>query len=201
MNIAEAIDEVCPDGARFSQHLEEAAARFSIDTVLRASHFLGQLAHESGEFRQVRENLNYSAEGLMRTWPSRFPTKEIAARYARDPLRIANYVYSSRLGNGNEFSGDGARFIGRGLIQLTGKENYATASRALFNDDRLIYHPELLEEPEAAALSAGWFWMRRGLNALADADDLEAITKKINGGTIGLKERGYWVERFKEALA
>lgn len=200
MNIAAAMEELCPKGLRFAQGLEEAAARFEINTLLRAAHWMGQLSHESGGFEHVRENLNYSAEGLMRTWPSRFPTRSIADQYARRPEKIANKVYADRLGNGNESSGDGWRFCGRGLIQLTGRENYAKASRAIFLDDRLIYHPEDAESPEDAPLIAGWFWQSRGLNALADQNDTLAITKKINGGTIGLADRELWVQRFLKAL-
>lgn len=201
MNIPAALEEVCPRyGLKYARDLEEAAMRYAINTKLRAANWLGTLAHETGEFKDTSENLNYSAEGLMRTWPARFPTKEIANQYARDPLKIANFVYANRMGNGPPHSGDGARFAGKGLVMLTGRSNYQEASRAIFEDDRLVYHPEMAEEPEAAALIAGWFWMRRGLNALADADDIEGITKKINGGLIGLEHRKYWVERFKEAL-
>lgn len=201
MNIPAALEEVCPrHGLKYARELDEAATRYAITTPLRAAHWLGQLAHESGEFKDTRENLNYSAEGLMRTWPTRFPTKAIADQYARDPLKIANFVYAGRMGNGPATSGDGARFIGRGFIQITGRENYQEASRTIYEDDRLIYHPELAEQAEAAALTAGWFWMRRGLNALADSDDIVAITKKINGGILGLEHRKYWVERFKAAL-
>lgn len=198
--LTEALTAVCPAGEKYGPHLSVAADRFLITTKLRQAHWLGQLAHESGGFRFVRENLNYNAEGLMRVWPSRFQTIENARRYERDPIRTANFVYSDRMGNGNPGSGDGSRFLGRGLIQLTGRANYADASNALFDDDRLVYHPEDVETPEIAALTAGWFWLRRGLNTLADLDDILAITKKINGGTHGLDERWKWVEKFKAAL-
>jgi putative chitinase len=200
MNIAAAIEELCPAGLKYVQYLEEAAARFNINTRLRAAHWLGQIAHESGEFRQVRENLNYSAEGLMRTWPARFPTKVLADRFAHDPLKIANVVYANRLGNGPETSGDGSRFIGRGLIQITGRANYAEASRAIHGDDRYIYHPEIVEQPEDAALTAGWFWDRNDLNDLADRNDTVGVTKRVNGGTNGLAARELFTERFLGAL-
>lgn len=200
MMIADSIHLACPKGARFAMALQEAGDRFQINTKLRVAHWLGQLCHESGEFRLTRENLNYSVDGLQKTWPGRFPTKEIAEQYAHDPVKIANHVYSNRMGNGSELSGDGARFIGRGLVCLTGRGNYAEASLALYDDDRLVRRPELVEEPEAAALTAGWFWMRKGLNLLADLDNLEGITKKINGGLIGLENRRHWVSRFKAVL-
>jgi putative chitinase len=200
MNIAAAIEELCPHGMKFAQALDEAADRYSITSTLRAAHWLGQLAHESGGFARVVENLNYSADGLMRTWPSRFPTKAIADAYARQPEKIANKVYADRIGNGPEASGDGWRFRGRGLIQLTGKTNYHEASLAIYEDNRLLDRPELVEMPEAAALTAGWFWHRKGLNALADKNDTLAITKKVNGGTHGLADRELWVQKFKEAL-
>lgn len=200
MNISAALEELCPKGMRFAQGLQEAAVRYEINTLLRGAHWMGQQAHESGGFEQVRENLNYSAEGLMRTWPTRFLTRALADLYARKPEKIANKVYADRLGNGNENSGDGWRFVGRGLIQLTGRENYAKASRAIYNDDRLIYHPEDAESADDAPLIAGWFWQTRGLNALADRNDTLEITKKINGGVIGLADRELWVEKFLKAL-
>ncbi len=200
MNIAAAIEELCPRGARFAQGMEEAATRYQITTVLRAANWLGQCTHESGQMTQLRENLNYSADGLMRTWPSRFPTKSLAEQYARQPEKIANKVYANRMGNGGEESGDGHKFLGRGLIQLTGRMNYHEASLAIYEDERLVNRPELVEMPEAAALTAGWYWMRKGLNLLADRNDLEGITRKINGGLIGLEDRRLWVERFKAAL-
>jgi putative chitinase len=141
--------------------------------------------HESGGFKFLRENLNYSAKALMNTWPSRFPDADIAEQYARQPEKIANKVYSGRMGNTED--GDGAKYIGRGLIQLTGKDNYKAFGEAIGED--LVANPQLVEEPRYAALSAGWFWNKRGLNALADAMDIETLTKRINGGSIGIDDR------------
>jgi putative chitinase len=165
--------------------LEETFVKYDISTPKRQAAFIGQCAHESGNFKTLQENLNYSAEGLMKTWPSRFPTKEIADQYARQPAKIAGKVYNGRLGNTSEE--EASKYLGRGLIQLTGKENYANCGTALGID--LVGNPDLLVEPQYATLSAGWFWNKKGLNALADASDLETMTKRINGGLIGLDDR------------
>jgi putative chitinase len=165
--------------------LEETFAKYDISTPVRQACFIGQCAHESGNFKTLQENLNYSAEGLMKTWPSRFPTKEIADQYARQPAKIAGKVYNGRLGNTSEE--EASSFLGRGLIQLTGKENYANCGTALGID--FIGNPNLLTDPKYAALSAGWFWNKKGLNALADSSDIETMTKRINGGLIGLDDR------------
>jgi putative chitinase len=165
--------------------LEETFAKYDISTPIRQACFMGQCAHESGNFKTLQENLNYSAEGLMKTWPSRFPTKEIADQYARQPAKIAGKVYNGRLGNTSEE--EASMYLGRGLIQLTGRENYANCGTALGVD--FIGNPNLLVEPKYAALSAGWFWNKKGLNALADASDIETMTKRINGGLIGLEDR------------
>ena len=165
--------------------LEEVFAKYDISTPQRQAAFIGQCSHESGNFKTLQENLNYSAEGLMKTWPSRFATKEIAEQYARQPAKIAGKVYNGRLGNTSEE--EAAQYLGRGLIQLTGKENYANCGTALGID--LVGNPTLLIEPKFAALSAGWFWNKKGLNALADSSDIETMTKRINGGLIGLDDR------------
>jgi putative chitinase len=165
--------------------LEETFAKYDISTPARQACFIGQCAHESGNFKTLQENLNYSAEGLMKTWPSRFATKEIADQYARQPAKIAGKVYNGRLGNTSEE--EASMYLGRGLIQLTGRENYANCGTALGID--FIGNPNLLIEPKYAALSAGWFWNKKGLNSLADAADIETMTKRINGGLIGLEDR------------
>jgi len=165
--------------------LEETFAKYDISTPIRQACFMGQCAHESGNFKTLQENLNYSAEGLMKTWPSRFATKEIADQYARQPAKIAGKVYNGRLGNTSEE--EASMYLGRGLIQLTGRENYANCGTALGID--LIGNPNLLIEPKYAALSAGWFWNKKGLNGLADTSDFETMTKRINGGLIGLEDR------------
>ena len=165
--------------------LEETFAKYDISTPVRQACFIGQCAHESGNFKTLQENLNYSAEGLMKTWPSRFPTKEMADQYARQPAKIAGKVYNGRLGNTSEE--EAAQYLGRGLIQLTGKENYANCGTALGID--FVGNPTFLIEPKYAALSAGWFWNKKGLNSLADSGDFETMTKRINGGLIGLDDR------------
>ena len=171
---------------------------YGIDTPLRRAHFLAQLAHESGGFTRLVENLNYSADGLRRTWPARFDAAT-AAEYARKPERIANKVYADRLGNGDEASGDGWRFRGRGYIQLTGRANYADYSHKLFGDYRLVKSPELAADPKVAIQLAGEYWKAKGLNALADKGDLNGITRKINGGLIGIEGRRKWLDHFKGA--
>jgi putative chitinase len=165
--------------------LEETFVKYDISTPQRQSCFIGQCAHESGNFKTLQENLNYSAEGLMKTWPSRFPNIEYATNYARNAAKIAGKVYNGRLGNTSEE--EAAKYLGRGLIQLTGKENYANCGIAL--DIDLVGSPTLLVEPKYAALSAGWFWNKKGLNNLADVQDYETMTKRINGGLIGLDDR------------
>jgi putative chitinase len=165
--------------------LEETFVKYDISTPQRQACFIGQCAHESNNFKTLQENLNYSAEGLMKTWPSRFATKEIADQYARQPAKIAGKVYNGRLGNTSEE--EASKYLGRGLIQLTGKENYANCGTALGVD--FVGNPALLIEPKYATLSAGWFFNKKGLNALADASDIETMTKRINGGLIGLDDR------------
>ncbi|CAA7618992.1 Chinitase domain protein [Magnetospirillum sp. LM-5] len=174
------------DIARFATPLTEACAEWSIDTPLRLAAFLAQIAHESGQLRALVENLNYSAEALLLVFPRHFDASQATA-YARQPERIGSKVYANRMGNGYETSGDGWRYRGRGLIQVTGKANYAACGTALGLD--LIAQPELLEQPAPAARSAGWFWHSNRLNGPADARDIETITRRINGGLTGLDDR------------
>lgn len=175
-----------PVAGVFVPALNDAMARFKIDGPLRVAAFLAQIGHESGQLRTLVENLNYSAEGLIRTWPKRF-NLVTASSVARKPEQIANIVYASRLGNGPAVTGDGWRYRGRGLIQITGWVNYQACGSALGLD--LLTKPELLEQPVYAALSAAWFWSNDGLNELADAGQFEAITRRINGGLNGQPER------------
>lgn len=172
---------------RWCSFVVAAADRFSIDSPLRLAMFLAQCGVESRGFTAVVENLNYSAAALLRTWPSHFSGEADARALERKPELIANRVYANRMGNGPESSGDGWRFRGQGLIQLTGRANFAACSRGLGLD--LVATPELLREPRYAALSAGWFWQTRALNAFADRADVVGATKKINGGTNGLAQR------------
>lgn len=160
---------------------------YNIDTPARVAAFIAQCAHESGNFKFLQENLNYRAESLMRVWPSRFPSMEVAQQYAMQPEKIANKVYSSRMGNGDEASGDGWRYLGRGLIQLTGKDNYSRFAQSI--DTPLEEIPEYLKTFEGAVQSACWFWETNNLNQWADAGDILTLTKRINGGTIGLEDR------------
>ena len=186
--------------------LNTAMDRFEINTPQRAAAFLAQVAHESGEFKRLIENLSYSVAGLMKTWPTRFPTIAAAQPFERNQELIANRVYAGRLGNGDSASGDGWRFKGRGLIQLTGRGNYRSCGTAITLP--LETQPELLEAPDAAALSAAQFWNSRGLNHLADDtntdnddEDFKTITRIINNGLTGLASRqAYWA-RAKTALA
>jgi putative chitinase len=173
--------------AKWLKPLEDTFAKYDISTPARQASFIGQCAHESGNFKTLEENLHYKAESLMKVWPSRFTTLEVAQQYANNPEKIANKVYGGRMGNGDEESGDGWKYHGRGLIQLTGKENYANCGSGIGVD--LIGSPDRLLDPEYACLSAGWFWNKKGLNALADSQDYETMTKRINGGLIGLDDR------------
>src|SRR5690606_34485985 len=173
------------DSALFP-HLLRAMTRYGITTKVRQAAFLAQVGHESQGLTRMQENLNYSAAALQRTWPSRF-TRDTAGAYARKPKAIANKVYANRMGNGGESSGEGWKYRGRGLIQLTGKTNYSRAADALGLP--LVDHPELLEDFEHAALSAAWWWSDRGLNELADRGEFEKITRKINGGLTGYDDR------------
>jgi putative chitinase len=170
---------------KWFEPLQETFEKYQINTPKRQACFIGQCMHESGGFKFLKENLNYSAKALMATWPSRFPDMDMAEKFARQPEMIANKVYSGRMGNTED--GEGAKFIGRGLIQLTGKDNYRAFGEAIGED--LVSNPQLVEQPRYAALSAGWFWNKRGLNALADVMDVETMSRRINGGTIGITDR------------
>lgn len=167
--------------------LNEAFDRFGIVTANQKAMFIGQLAHECGNFRILEENLQYRAATLMKLWPKRFPTQEVANAYEKNPKKIANMVYASRMGNRDESSGDGYRFRGRGCIQLTGHSNYFHAGKALGVD--FVANPDLVATPKYASLTAGWFWDTHKCNAPADALDFVKVTKIINGGTIGLADR------------
>jgi len=173
--------------AEWVDPLNETFERFGIFSQNQQATFIGQCGHECGNFRILEENLNYKAVTLMKLWPKRFPTLEVANGYAGNPKKIANQVYSSRMGNRDENSGDGYRFRGRGCIQLTGHSNYFHAGKALGVD--FVMDPDLVGTPKYAALTAGWFWSTHKLNAPADALDHAKVTKIINGGTIGLEDR------------
>lgn len=171
--------------------MNRAMTRFNITSRVRMAAFLAQVGHESAGLTRFEENLNYTAQGLAKTWPNRFSAggkpNELAHALARKPAAIASVVYANRMGNGDETSGDGWKYRGRGPIQITGKDGYATAGSAL--GVSLLSTPELLLEPEYGALSAARFWSATGCNELADTGQFTAITKKINGGTNGLEDR------------
>jgi putative chitinase len=172
-------------GAEWLEPLNDTFDKYEINTPKRQACFIGQCMHESGGFKQLVENLNYSAKGLVATWPSRFPNEEYAQEYARKPERIASKVYAGRMGNTTPE--EAAKYIGRGIFQLTGKENYERCGTGISVD--IANNPDLLLDPKYAALSAGWYWNRKKLNELADVMDIETMTKRINGGTIGLNDR------------
>lgn len=183
---------VCPRlGARaavWAAALAPAMAWAEINNPYRVADFLAQCAHESGEFVHTVENLNYGAAALLKTFPKHF-TPDEAIHFARQPERIGNRVYANRMGNREEFSGDGWLFRGRGPFQLTGHDNYSAFSRARFGDDRLLANPDVLIDPVEGAMSAAWFWKSHGLNQLADEGQFQTITRRINGGLNGLESR------------
>ena len=179
--------------------LNETFERFNIATPHQQAMFIGQCGHECNNFKTLEENLNYKAATLMRLWPKRFPTQEIANEYAGQPRKIANNVYSNRMGNRDEASGDGYRFRGRGCVQLTGHANYYHAGQALGVD--FVMNPDMVATPHYAALTAGWFWDTHKLNAPADAWDFVKCTKIINGGSICLAERRQHAEHALNVLS
>lgn len=181
----------------FHEPINSSLELYKIDTTLRISHFLAQIAHESNNLNTLEENLNYSSAGLIKVFPKYFRTVN-ASEYHRQPEKIANHVYSNRMGNGAKESGDGWKYRGRGLIQITGKFNYADCGRDLGID--LINNPDLLLKPEFAARSAGWFWNKKNLNFYADKNDINIITKLINGGYNGLEFRKMHYEKIKKIL-
>jgi len=169
--------------------------QFAIVTPARVAGFISQCQHESADFTALVENLNYSDKGLVGTFKKYFPDLETAKPYARKPEKIANRVYANRMGNGPESSGDGFKFRGRGLVQLTGRANYTQCSMDLFGDDCLVQNPDLVCEPEYAILSACWFWHKNRLNDICDRGDVVLLSKRINGGTLGLADRiHHWNE-------
>jgi putative chitinase len=192
------------DLAKYVDALDEALTRYTINTSPRIAAFVAQVAHESGDFQYSEENLNYSWQALRKTWPSHFPTDEIAQGCHRQPEKIANHAYANRNGNGDEASGDGWRFRGRGLIQITGRANYLAYSQAIA-EPAVMTSPEQLALPPHAAPSACWFWHEHGLNALADIGDeanFNSISYRINGGWNGKEDRlQNWAEAKTVLLA
>lgn len=205
--------------AQYEQALTRLMAEYDINTTLRQAHFLSQIAQESGELRFTEENLKYSASRLLQVFPRYFKSLPAAQAVAFDPQRIANIVYANRIGNGDTASGDGYRFRGRGLIQLTGRANYEAYVRHLLTlspehlddhtrellsghsnvSDQASAIASLISQPEHAVRSACWFWQRNGLNALADRGGndsaVELVTRRVNGGTNGLSQRKVYFYR------
>ena len=183
-----------PYVAEWYEALEQLLPDYDINTPQRVAAFIAQCAHESGNFRAIKENLNYQAATLSKVWPRLFPT-DVAAQYAHNQEAIANRAYASRMGNGDEASGDGFRYCGRGLIQLTGKSNYQAFADSLQMAVEDV--PAYLATFEGAAQSACWFWESQNLNQFADSGDILTMTKRINGGTLGLDDR---TARYNHAL-
>lgn len=192
--------QILPNAGRqagvFVPVLNTAMDKYGIVTRLRIAAFIAQVGHESGQLTRLVENLNYSAEGLMKTWPSRFDLVRATAA-ARKPEQIANIVYAGRMGNTEP--GDGWKYRGRGLFQVTGRANYAACGEALGLD--LINQPTLLEQPQYAAMSAAWFWSMKDLSTLADKGDFVKITRRINGGLNGQADRQGLYDKSLKVLA
>jgi len=178
--------------------LSKMLQKYEINTVNRIAGFLAQCGHESADFTVLKENLNYGAKGLRATFPKYFATDAVAAQYERQPEKIANHIYANRMGNGAEATGDGYKYRGRGAIQLTGHDNYAAFAKSINKtlDETVTY----CETMDGAIESACWFWKKNNVNATCDANDIVAMTKKINGGTIGLDERKSHYEKAKGIL-
>lgn len=180
------------------------AIHFGLTKKARVCHYLAQVFNESGALKATSENMNYSAERLMQVWPSRFKTLEKAKEYAHNPEKLANNVYANRMGNGNEASGDGWKYRGRGYIGLTGKSNYSDFNRYDLCTEDVLKNPDKVAVYPLNQLCAMWFWERYNLNSIADRDTggtgsekiVEEITRKVNGGLIGIAERKYYYRRF-----
>ena len=188
----DAVHHLIPKVKNFDEwysNLINILPEYDIDTPKRVAAFMAQCGHESGGFTLMQENLNYSAKGLVGTFKKYFPTEAHAKPYERKPEMIANRVYANRMGNGDEASGEGWYFRGRGIIQITGKNNYTKCSQSLFESNVLVENPDLLLESEYAIHSACWFWSAARLNELSDIGDMKTMTKRINGGFIGLEDR------------
>jgi putative chitinase len=183
---------------RYAHPMEMAMIEGHITAPLEKAHFLAQVAYESSNFTRVEENLFYTADRLRAVFPKYFKDNTITQTYHRQPAKIANHVYANRLGNGNEASGDGYKYRGRGPIQLTGKENYRLASEAIFSDDRLVTAPDLVSEPYIGCKVAVWFWNSRNCCGPSRRDDCEGVTRLVNGGLNGLDGRKELLAKFKQ---
>lgn len=196
MKVEELMNAVPSCGAGWAHALVDAMKVWGIKTPKQENYFIAQCAHETQGFTRFEENLNYSAQALMKTWPNRFPNLQAANQYARYPEGIANHVYANRLGNGNEASGDGWKYRGRGPIQITGRLNYQAAGKGI--NYPLERYPDDLIQPHLGAPSACWFWKVHDLNDLAEAGKFDEITRRINGGLNGLEDRYNWLSRVEE---
>ena len=204
-----AVLRIAPNASRFALPIEIACIKYGIISPIQKAHFLAQVAHESTGFTRLEENLNYSASRLAVVF-ARHVHGLNPHNYAHSPEKLANLVYANRLGNGNEKSGDGYRFRGRGLIQCTGRSNYTAYSLSCYGDTSLLRDPDRLLDPHTAADNAGWFWRRNDINSLvdeddilnllADNDDIVSVTRRVNGGINGLEDRKHWLRLAKEAL-
>ncbi len=183
------------------EYTNEYAPEFDMQTKKRLAHFLAQVCHESNGFNLSEESLFYSTpERLKAVWPKRFPTIEFARGYIKNPQKLANYVYANRNGNGDAASGDGYKFRGRGPIQITGRTNYTAMSKKMFGDDTLVKNLELLLDLKHGLKAAFIYWKDRNCNDCADRDSLTEVTKKINGGTVGLADRKSWYNKWNLRL-
>ena len=186
-----------PDG--WAEAMNNVFPTYEINTPHRVAAFLAQCGHESGGWTVFEENLFYSAQGLMKVFPRYFPTADLANAYAKQPEKIANRIYGGRMGNGPEETGDGYKYRGRGPIQLTGKSNYQAFAQEMFDDwQNLFENPDWVTyDKDFALMSAIWFWNKNKLNHEADIGDIKTMTRKINGGYIGLEDR---IKHYNECI-
>lgn len=197
---ADSLDQLMPnidDSAGWFDSVNRLLPVFGITTAVRVAMFIAQTGHESGDYTEIQENLNYRATTLQEVFPRYFRDAD-PNDYAHQPEKIANRVYSGRMGNGDEESGDGWKFHGRGILQITGRDNYAECSQAIYGDARLLDTPDLLCEKDGAVASACWFWNSRHLNEWSDQENIREVTRRINGGYIGLADR---TQRYKKACS
>lgn len=193
-----AVLPVCRDSNLWASILPKVADEFEINDTDRFAAFLAQISEESGQLNQLREGMSYSMLGLMKTWPTHFPTEDSAKPFVRDPTKLANFIYANREGNGNFASGDGFRYRGGGLIQITFRDNYREMGELI--GVPLEAQPAKIEDKLIAARAAGAFWKKNGCNELADARDFEGITKRINGGLNGLDARKLYMVKWLAVL-
>lgn len=196
---ADKLAKVLPNNdyiADWYANLATFLSEYFVNSEIRIAMFLAQTTHESLDYTRLYENLNYRATSLITTWPKYF-NYDNANEYEHNPEKIANHAYANRMGNGDEASGEGWKYRGRGIIQITGKSNYAAFSQETFGDNTILDTPDYLETFEGAVRSACWFWKRNHLNDLTDKNDVKGVTKRINGGLIGLDDR---IARFNRIL-